>query len=717
MGLLLSLVLMTLPLLAVVDIVRNKEYLNEAYYFQSAPFTNNLFDYFNVVSSFHLFYGKDFEQLPDEQIIGKEEINRLQTQKGLATKTDVAQLQNEYGIQIEEARHTGDQAKVTVLLKELALKLDEVRSKHAKWLEESKKEILTYKLNDYENLRTNLANREGAFYYYIQDHKSGTVYTNTTNGPDDSSIRHQELYSISLPQTSFEDKYLQSMNITFQQNNWKGVFIIPREAKGYSQIHTDLTYYNSIRERLLNEAVLAIASLLGTCLLIYFVRKRDPHYLDVLEKPSALLRKIPIDIRAALFLFVCFITMVLLDVSFFYFPIAFDHVWILALLCCLLFTLILNGREVIHLFHNQPELHRQWQSSLLVTLRVLVKESFVYKSLMFKVIMLLVLTSLLGLFFCAALIGLDDSAAELVIIAVGYYFLYAVLVIPYILRKVSLFSKIYKGAEEIATGNLSFIIEDHGEGNMSHLARNINNMKMGFKLALESHMKSERLKSELITNVSHDLKTPLTSIVNYIDLLKREDITSEETKQYVDVLDRKALRLKTLIEDLFEASKMASGSVELMLERVNIASLLNQALAECSDQIDQSSLFFRIHMEQQLMFAYVDGNKTWRVFENLISNALKYSQPNTRVYVSLEEKADFIVLTMKNVSAYEINFDVNELFERFKRADQSRNTEGSGLGLAIAKSIMDLQGGLLSIEVDGDYFKVIVSFAKGTRLT
>jgi signal transduction histidine kinase len=197
-----------------------------------------------------------------------------------------------------------------------------------------------------------------------------------------------------------------------------------------------------------------------------------------------------------------------------------------------------------------------------------------------------------------------------------------------------------------------------------------------------------------------------------VNLLKRPDLSPEEVSSYVDVLERKTHRLKVLIDDLFEASKMASGSVELHMERVNVAALLNQALAEFSDAIAESSLTFRVQTEKPHIHALADGKKTWRVFENLIGNVLKYALPHTRVYISLTEQANSVVLTMKNVSAYEIEFDPDELFERFKRGDQSRHTEGSGLGLAIAKSIMELQGGRLAIELDGDLFKVIVEFQK-----
>jgi signal transduction histidine kinase len=282
----------------------------------------------------------------------------------------------------------------------------------------------------------------------------------------------------------------------------------------------------------------------------------------------------------------------------------------------------------------------------------------------------------------------------------------------YLVNKISYLDKIVKGTDEIASGNLNFAIVEKGKGNLSRLSHNINNLEIGIKKSMEEQMKSERLKSELITNVSHDLKTPLTSIINYVNLLKQENLSKEEVDGYVAVLDKKTQRLKLLIEDLFEASKMASGAVELNIEKIDAAQLLRQSLAELDEKIKNSSLTFRVNIPNIKVYANLDGKKTWRIFENLIGNILKYSQPNSRVYIDLTEDYNNIVITMKNISSYEMNFNVDEIFERFKRGDSSRNTEGSGLGLAIAKSIAELQGGSLNIEIDGDLFKATTKFIK-----
>ncbi|MEW9096768.1 MAG: HAMP domain-containing sensor histidine kinase [Clostridiaceae bacterium] len=385
--------------------------------------------------------------------------------------------------------------------------------------------------------------------------------------------------------------------------------------------------------------------------------------------------------------------------------------FVVLLMLCIILN-ILNVLDIIKLVDNKKERKVKWEKGVINTIRTTVKDSFIIKSIMFKTTFIIILTAFFGMAIVIGYLRLENHNNYLLFISLLYALFY-VLVIPYyILKKISSLNRIIKGTDEIVSGNLNYTIEEEEKGMLSRLAYNINNMKQGFKNSLESEMKSERLKSELITNVSHDLKTPLTSIINYVDLLKRENLSKDEIEGYIGVLDRKTQRLKILIDDLFEASKMASGSVELNVELVDIVSLVNQALAEFDEKIKKSPLAFKINLGNEKIYAYLDGKKTWRVFENLINNALKYSQPNTRVYIDLEEREHNIIFTIKNVSAYEMDFNVEEIFDRFKRGDKSRNTEGSGLGLAITKSIVEMQGGKLDIEIDGDLFKAMVTFCK-----
>lgn len=277
------------------------------------------------------------------------------------------------------------------------------------------------------------------------------------------------------------------------------------------------------------------------------------------------------------------------------------------------------------------------------------------------------------------------------------------------IRRSAYLNRIIIDTEKMASGRLNEDIKIEGRSPLADHAKNLNNLREGVRVSMTEQAKSERLKTELITNVSHDLRTPLTSIITYTDLLKDETITPEDRAKYVDILDKKSQRLKTLIEDLFEVSKMASGNLELHKQRVDLTQLLQQALAEHAEDIAESGLDFRTTLPDDMLVAYVDGQRWWRVLDNLIVNAIKYALPGTRVYLTLRkvgESAEFIV---KNITKYELGENVDELFERFKRADTSRHTDGSGLGLAIAQSIVDMHDGTMKIDLDGDLFKVTVT--------
>ena len=224
--------------------------------------------------------------------------------------------------------------------------------------------------------------------------------------------------------------------------------------------------------------------------------------------------------------------------------------------------------------------------------------------------------------------------------------------------------------------------------------------------------KSQQMKYELITNVSHDLKTPLTAIITYVDLLKNPDLTEEERKSYVETLDVKSQRLKVLIEDLFEVSKANSGNVQMNFMDVDVVKLMKEVRVEMSDKIEQSNLDFRWNLPEEKVVLSLDGQRTYRIFENLLNNSIKYAMPFTRVYVDIVNGDSEVVITFKNMSAQELNFDAEHLTERFVRGDSARNSEGSGLGLAIAKSFTELQNGQFDISIDGDLFKVTIRFRK-----
>lgn len=268
-----------------------------------------------------------------------------------------------------------------------------------------------------------------------------------------------------------------------------------------------------------------------------------------------------------------------------------------------------------------------------------------------------------------------------------------------------------EATNKIAEGNLDVEIKEDLKV-FEPLKDELQKIQKGFKNAVDEEVKSQRMKTDLISNVSHDLKTPLTSIITYIDLLKDENISEENRKLYLDTLDRKSQRLKNLIEDLFEVSKATSKNVQLNILNVDIVSLMKQTQFELSDKIEESSLKFKWNFPENKVIVPLDSQKTFRVFENLLINIVKYSMPNSRVFIDIVDGNEEVYVTLKNMSANEIDFTSEEIVERFARGDKSRNTEGSGLGLAIAKSFVELQGGNLNVEIDGDLFKVTLKFKK-----
>jgi signal transduction histidine kinase len=310
---------------------------------------------------------------------------------------------------------------------------------------------------------------------------------------------------------------------------------------------------------------------------------------------------------------------------------------------------------------------------------------------------------------------------KLVLIVIGYPLLIALtfFMFPvtigiagwFALKRIKAFNAIKEGVERIKAGDIHHTIDVEGNGEFGRLAANINSIADGLKNAVDNELKSERLKTELITNVSHDIRTPLTSIITYVDLLKQETDPSK-VEEYIEVLDQKSQRLKTLTDDLFEAAKASSGSIPVNFERIDIVSLMTQGLGELNDKIEDLALDFRMNYPKEKVYITADGKLLWRAIENLLSNIFKYALSGSRVYIDIEDLGSEIVLSIKNISAYELNISADELMERFKRGDESRSSQGSGLGLSIAKSLIDMQKGKFYIQVDGDLFKTMIYMPK-----
>ncbi len=320
---------------------------------------------------------------------------------------------------------------------------------------------------------------------------------------------------------------------------------------------------------------------------------------------------------------------------------------------------------------------------------------------------LFLLVNLFGVF--EAYNNLDNIPLLIVIVCAIVIFDGAVGI--YLFKQNAEQGEIVEGIKRIRAGEVDFKVDvENVHGANLELADAVNNIGEGIRIAVKTSMKDEQMKSDLITNVSHDIKTPLTSIISYVDLLKRLKIEEEPAKSYIQVLEAKALRLKQLTDDLVEASKISSGNIILKNEKLNLTELVNQALGEFSEKLEDRGLIIVFANQNEEGYIYADSRRMWRVIENLFNNVCKYALENTRVYIDLVKEEGRVLLSVKNISACQMNIKPEELTERFIRGDSARSTEGSGLGLSIAKSLTAVQGGNFVIYLDGDLFKVTLDF-------
>ena len=324
----------------------------------------------------------------------------------------------------------------------------------------------------------------------------------------------------------------------------------------------------------------------------------------------------------------------------------------------------------------------------------------------------------LHLYWQAGLIFAGVTLLEFLVVAafgngaIGVIWLLAKLVeTPLLVLILISLQKLKAGGEALAEGNLNASVDlNHMYGVLKHHGENLNSIAQGMQKAVQQQLKSERFRTDLITNVSHDIKTPLTSIVNYVDLLKKEDVQPEKAKEYLAVLDRQSARLKKLTEDLVEASKASSGTLPVHLEAVDVNVLLSQVSGEYQSRFELCRLEPIVKLAPESPQILADGKLLWRVFDNLLSNICKYAMPGTRVYFTSEVLDSRVQISFKNISNYPLDITADELMERFVRGDSSRSTEGSGLGLSIAQSLTGLQKGSFDLVVDGDLFKANISF-------
>ncbi|MGL4911939.1 MAG: sensor histidine kinase, partial [Romboutsia sp.] len=382
--------------------------------------------------------------------------------------------------------------------------------------------------------------------------------------------------------------------------------------------------------------------------------------------------------------------------------------------------IIVNTALIYGLYHVSNVLHKYKEEGILFEKIPILEQLYKFKIRDLKklsisntklnaTLIILINPALIIMYFMVYFSGFNYYDYLYVLIGIGII-VSNIMIIVMVINKINNLETIKQGISEIKKGNLNYKVEIKKDQLLDNIVNDINEIGETINIAVEDRLKSERMKNELITNVSHDLKTPLTAMINYISLMKNEDIKPSHIKDYVQVLDKRSQRLKILIEDLFEASKIGSNNIDLELEENDINQLLTQTLVEMEEYIDESNLDFVLNLPEKEVYILADGKKTFRVFENIVNNILKYSLEKTRVYIDLIEKDNKVSISFKNISKYQLNFNPEEITERFTRGDLSRNTEGSGLGLAIAKGLVEAQDGSLKVDIIGDLFIVNIEF-------
>ncbi|WP_066063034.1 sensor histidine kinase [Neobacillus soli] len=696
-------------------------------YFKTTGFLSKLDEFTGYVSTFELNQ-ITLEEAKKTIKVTDDEIDDYRNQYGnYPEETQNTKVQ--YEEKIQKAMDEDNTVVANALSTELNLKIEEIEKNYqddeyvrAKVIKEKEK-----KLEEYYNRRDmyNSTYKE-SFLYYFKSNETGKVYTNmkdseevTINSKDMLYVQNMTISRDDAIHYSFQGyEELADSLLPTTTGRLEGKIAVPKHLSTSSPIIEDYNFYQNA------QMILWVYSAAGILALIlcFFISKKMEIPADV-EKWRPYYKKVPIDVRTILFIISgigLLLALMIVNNEFLNIidnPITFGlDIGISLIVGTFFLTLtfvqykLLAGEK-----KDWANFKKQWEKAFLNIAGKKIRALF-HKTKESLTVAFLHQSTGTQLFILLAIVfGLGLGAMSVIIHPILIFFyllLLAVIGIPMVMiliNKIGYFNRIVEKTNELAAGKLGENLQVAGNSVLTVLADNINVLKQGVKTSQNEQAKSERLKTELITNVSHDLRTPLTSIITYTELLKTEDVSSEDRAAYLEIIDRKSKRLKVLIEDLFEVSKMASGNMELTKDRVDLVQLLQQALAEYDETITESSLQFRVSNTEKPVYAFVDGQKLWRVFDNLIGNILKYSLEHSRVYITISTLNDQAVITFKNVSKYELNDNNDELFERFKRGDTSRHTEGSGLGLAIAQSIIDLHEGSLEIETDGDLFKVNIS--------
>ena len=555
--------------------------------------------------------------------------------------------------------------------------------------------------SEVSNYKNTYYDQQDAFYYDITD-SNGNHYTNVVLEEKDY------LNIIEIPYKGKNVSNFSIVNSSARDKGISGTLYLPKYPMGESTIQG--AFIQNITTK-----VIWIGAILAAIILVIPIYRNfkkikntqlniPPQYKWIEDKYLDL----PIEFKGLIFLVTVYILQNMNLTTYYRYygnllSYGFKLILQVIILLSILYFFFLQLKGIIHRIKN-PELFKQeWYKGFYMSNIDDWSKLPIYRNTFIRIT---VYSCIIGIWGMIWGFSFHDYGAFLVITFISV--ILGLILLSIIKKRTKAIQTIADTLSKMANNEITSEIYVKGNSLIANIAKDVNTVREGFAISNQKQSNSERLKTELITNVSHDLRTPLTSVLNYVDLAKRSDITEEERQEYLQIIDNKSKRLKVLIDDLFEASKMASGAVELNKEQVDLVALMYQALAEYEDRFEDQKLIVRTKTSNPHMYAYCDGRKIYRVFENLFSNIIKYAQPATRVYLEMTYEGSEIVITLKNISNYELGFDVSELAERFKRGDSSRHTEGSGLGLSIVKSILELHGAAFELSQDGDLFKVII---------
>lgn len=543
--------------------------------------------------------------------------------------------------------------------------------------------------------------QQDAFYYDITD-SNGNHYTNVVLEEKDY------LNIIEIPYKGKNVSNFSIVNSSARDKGISGTLYLPKYPMGESTIQD--AFIQNITTKVIWIGAILAAIILVIPIYRNFKKIKDtqlnipPQYKWIEDKYLDL----PIEFKGLIFLVTVYILQNMNLTTYYRYyenllSYGFQLILQVIILLSILYFFFLQLKGIIHRIKNPQLFKQEWYKGFYMSNIDDWSKLPIYRNTFIRITVYSCIIGIWGIIwgFC-----FHDYGAFLVITFISV--ILGLILLSIIKKRTKAIQAIADTLSKMANNEITSEIYVKGNGLIANIAKDVNAVREGFAISNQKQSNSERLKTELITNVSHDLRTPLTSVLNYVDLAKRSDITEEERQEYLQIIDNKSKRLKVLIDDLFEASKMASGAVELNKEQVDLVALMYQALAEYEDRFEDQKLIVRTKTSNQHMYAYCDGRKMYRVFENLFSNVIKYAQPATRVYLEMTYEGSEIIITLKNISNYELGFDVSELAERFKRGDSSRHTEGSGLGLSIVKSILELHGAAFELSQDGDLFKVII---------